>query len=150
MPSHTPPLTPACRHNHRDSTKHELTCGNRSCDGIGADRGCRHNQPNTRPTPPQPTPAEHAVTSREDTTREPATATGTQTSTRRARLAAMAQPRPGDSPHTAALRAMLHDQTLMAQVTANVDAWPEPTEEQRQTIAALWHRPTTQSPPPGR
>lgn len=67
-----------------------------------------------------------------------------QAARRRARLAAMAQPRPGDSPHTAALRAMLRDQALMAQVTANVDTWPEPTEEQRQTIAALWHRPTTQ------
>jgi hypothetical protein len=37
---------------------------------------------------------------------------------------------------------MLRDEALMAQVTANVDAWPEPTEEERQTIAALLHRPT--------
>ncbi len=65
---------------------------------------------------------------------------------RRARLAAMGQPRPGDSPRTAALRAMLRDDTLMAEVTANVDGWPEPTEEQRQTIAALLHRPTPHRP----
>jgi hypothetical protein len=41
---------------------------------------------------------------------------------------------------------MLRDEALMAQVTANVDAWPEPTEEQRQTIAALLHRPSAQPP----
>ena len=69
--------TPQCRHSRSDSTKPGLTCGNWRCDGIGADRGCRHNRPNTRPTPPQPTPAEDAVTSSEDTAREPATATGT-------------------------------------------------------------------------
>jgi len=73
--------------------------------------------------------------------------TTTAASARRARLAAMAQPRPGDTARTAALRAMLRDEALMAQVTANVDAWPDPTEQQRQTIAALLHRPS--APPPG-
>jgi hypothetical protein len=32
---------------------------------------------------------------------------------------------------------MLRDQALMVEVNANVDAWPEPTEEQRQTIGAV-------------
>jgi hypothetical protein len=53
----------------------------------------------------------------------------------------MSQPRPGDDPHTAALRAMLRDPALMADVIANLGDW-EPTEEQRHTIAALLHPPT--------
>ncbi len=56
----------------------------------------------------------------------------------RARLAAMAAPRDTDDPELAALRAVLRDEALMAQVTANVDRWPPLTEEQRETIALLW------------
>jgi hypothetical protein len=58
----------------------------------------------------------------------------------RARLAAMATPREGDSPQVAALRAILRDEALMAHVTANVEQWPPLTDEQRQTLAALLHR----------
>ncbi len=97
------------------------------------------------------TPEERRAWPDQSGTTTPTTPTGTpggaeRAAARRARLAAMAQPRPGDSPRTAALRAMLRDEALMAEVTANVDAWPDPTEEQRQTIAALLHRPTAQRP----
>jgi hypothetical protein len=62
----------------------------------------------------------------------------------RARLAAMATPREGDSPRMAALRAILRDKALMAHVTANVEQWPPLTDEQRRTLAALLHRPASQ------
>ena len=62
-----------------------------------------------------------------------------------ARLAAMAEPRDGDTPHVAALRAVLRDEVLMAYVTANVDQWPPLTDEQREALAVLLgrsaHRP---------
>jgi hypothetical protein len=121
-----------------------------------------HATPTTPPTPPGTTPTRTGTATPDTTTSQKRSdhpnqqgttsptkpAPGTrQASARRARLAAMAQPRPGDSPHTAALRAMLRDQALMAEVTANVDTWPEPTQDQRQTIAALWHRPAAPSPP---
>jgi hypothetical protein len=101
--------------------------GRWSCDDIGADHGCRHNRAQ-HPRQATPTDTRHG-------NRHPGQ-----------RAAGRDGPTPGDSPHTAALRAMLRDQALMAQVTANVDTWPEPTEQQRQTIAALWHRPTARSP----
>jgi hypothetical protein len=59
----------------------------------------------------------------------------------RARLAAMAAPREADSPRAAALRAVLRDAALMAQVTASVERWPARTDDQRATIAALIGRP---------
>lgn len=59
----------------------------------------------------------------------------------RARLAAMATPREGDSPRVAALRAILRDETLMAHVIANVEQWPPLSDEQRDLLAALLHRP---------
>lgn len=55
----------------------------------------------------------------------------------RARLAAMAAPRDTDDPETAALRAVLRDRVLMAQVMANVDRWPPLTDEQAEAIAVL-------------
>jgi len=58
----------------------------------------------------------------------------------RARLAATAQPREGDNPSLAALRAILRDQTLMAHVTANVEQWPPLSDEQRETLGALLDR----------
>jgi hypothetical protein len=61
----------------------------------------------------------------------------------RARLAAMAAPREGDSPRMAALRAILRDEVLMAHVRANVEQWPPLSDEQRGTLGALLH------PPPG-
>lgn len=60
----------------------------------------------------------------------------------RARLAAMAEPRPDDSPHVAALRAVLRDEALMAYVTANVDRWPPLTDDQRDALAMLLDRST--------
>jgi hypothetical protein len=56
---------------------------------------------------------------------------------RRARLAAMSQPRPDDPPELARLRGVLRDTALMEHVCAAVDAWPDPTGEQLATIAAL-------------
>jgi hypothetical protein len=56
---------------------------------------------------------------------------------RKARLAAMSQPRPDDPPELARLRAVLRDNSLMERVCAAVDAWPDPTDEQLATIAAL-------------
>ncbi len=64
----------------------------------------------------------------------------------RARLAAMAAPREGDSPRVAALRAILRDETLMAHVIANVEQWPPLSDEQRATLGALLHRPASQPP----
>lgn len=58
----------------------------------------------------------------------------------RARLAAMAAPRPDDTPRVAALRAVLRDEALMAHVTANVEQWPPLTDEQREALAALLAR----------
>jgi hypothetical protein len=58
----------------------------------------------------------------------------------RARLAAMAAPRDSDSPRVAELRAILRDEALMAHVTANVEQWPPPSDEQRETLGALLHR----------
>jgi hypothetical protein len=93
----------------------------------------------TGTTTPEPTPANTPT----NTPAVPDPAVSPERALRRARLAAMAQPRPGDTPHTAALRAMLRDEALMADVTANVDQWPDPTDDQRQAIAALVHHPTT-------
>ncbi len=59
----------------------------------------------------------------------------------RARLAAMATPREGDSPRVAALRAILRDEALMAHVIANVEQWPPLSDAQRDTLGALLHRP---------
>ncbi|WP_431726931.1 hypothetical protein [Verrucosispora sp. TAA-831] len=58
----------------------------------------------------------------------------------RARLAAMAAPRDSDSPRLAKLRAVLRDESLMAHVRANVEAWPPLSDEQRDTLAALLDR----------
>jgi hypothetical protein len=49
----------------------------------------------------------------------------------RMRLAAMAAPRESDNASLAALRRVLRDERLMAQVTATVEAWPPLTDEQR-------------------
>jgi hypothetical protein len=49
----------------------------------------------------------------------------------------MSQPRPDDSPELARLRGVLRDAALMERVCATVDGWPDPTEEQLATIAAL-------------
>jgi hypothetical protein len=46
------------------------------------------------------------------------------------RLHALAQPRDGDSPRLARLREVLRDQTITSRVVANVDSWPEMTEQQ--------------------
>jgi hypothetical protein len=77
----------------------------------------------------------------------PATAeiTAADRTVMRARLAAMAAPREGDSPRVAALRAILRDEALMAHVIANVEQWPPLSDEQRDLLAALLHRPV--SPP---
>jgi hypothetical protein len=54
-----------------------------------------------------------------------------------ARLEAMAQPREDDSPRLARLRAVLRDRKIMSRVVANVDSWPELTEEQWAEAIAL-------------
>jgi hypothetical protein len=72
-----------------------------------------------------------------------AEATAADRALMRARLAAMATPREGDSPRMAALRAILRDETLMAHVVANVEQWPPLSDEQRDTLAALLHRPAS-------
>jgi hypothetical protein len=58
----------------------------------------------------------------------------------RARLAAMAAPRESDTTSVAQLRAILRDETTMAHVVANVEAWPPLCDEQRELLAALLHR----------
>jgi hypothetical protein len=58
----------------------------------------------------------------------------------RARLAAMAAPREGDTASVAELRVILRDDTLMAHVVANVETWPPLGDEQRDLLAALLHR----------
>jgi len=55
----------------------------------------------------------------------------------RARLAAMARPRDDDDDELAALRAVLRDQQLMAQVVATVEQWPPLDDEQREVLAAM-------------
>jgi hypothetical protein len=55
----------------------------------------------------------------------------------RARLAAMAQPRDDDDAELAALRSVLRDQRLMAQVIATVEQWPPLDDEQCEVLAAL-------------
>jgi hypothetical protein len=87
-------------------------------------------------TPPTNTPASHD------------TAAGVSADERalmRARLAAMATPRDGDSPRVAELRAILRDEALMAHVTANVEQWPPLSEEQRETLGALLQRSANRS-----
>jgi hypothetical protein len=49
----------------------------------------------------------------------------------------MATPRADDDAELAALRAIMRDQKLMADVIATVDQWPDPDDEQRETIAAM-------------
>jgi len=63
---------------------------------------------------------------------------------RSAELAAIARPRPGDDPPTEQLRRALRNRQYMAGVAAAVDHWPNLTDEQRDTIAALLksHRKT--------
>jgi hypothetical protein len=58
----------------------------------------------------------------------------------RARLAAMTAPRQGDTASVALLRAILRDETLMAHVVANVEAWPPLSDDQCDLLAALLHR----------
>ncbi|MEV6922973.1 hypothetical protein AB0M46_00465 [Dactylosporangium sp. NPDC051485] len=87
-------------------------------------------------TPPTPAP-------------DPADTTGVSAADReimRARLTAMAAPRDSDSPRLAKLRAVLRDETLMAHVRANVEAWPPLDDEQRDTLAALLDRQTRRRP----
>jgi hypothetical protein len=55
----------------------------------------------------------------------------------RARLAAMARPREDDDAELAALRAVLRDQRLMAQVIATVEQWPPLDDEQHEALAAM-------------
>lgn len=47
-----------------------------------------------------------------------------------ARLQAMAQPREDDNPRLTRLRAVLRDRKIMARVVANVDSWPELSEQE--------------------
>lgn len=54
-----------------------------------------------------------------------------------ARLEAMAKPRKDDSPRLARLRAVLRDQRIMSRVVANVDSWPELSEQQWAEAIAL-------------
>jgi hypothetical protein len=70
---------------------------------------------------------------------EPVELTPVQT-VMRARIAAIAAPRDSDDPQSAALRAVLRDERLMAHVIANVDNMPPLTDEQLDTIAALLNR----------
>lgn len=87
----------------------------------------RRTVPRPRPAPAQPDPPP-----------PPATA-GAQADRKimHARLAAMATPRPTDTPEAAALRRVLADRQVMDRVTATVDAWPPLDDEQRDTVAAL-------------
>ena len=57
-----------------------------------------------------------------------------------ARLKAMAEPRASDNPELARLRRLMRDPEVAAELTANVDRWPAPTEEQREVLAALLQR----------
>ena len=86
------------------------------------------------PPPTDPTPTPH--TTGPQGTRPDGELTQTQR-IMRARLAAMATPRDTDDAELAALRAVLRDQRLMTQVMATVDQWPEPDEQQRETIAVM-------------
>ena len=63
---------------------------------------------------------------------------------RPAALEAIARPRDGDDPPTEHLRRALRDRQYMASVAAVVDHWPNLTDEQRDTVAALLqpHRKT--------
>lgn len=99
---------------------------------------CGH--PNARGTLPM---ANHPSTPPAPTTGEAPAPAGVSAADRaimRARLAATAQPREGDSPRLAALRAILRDESLMAHVTANVEHWPPLSDEQRDTLGALLDR----------
>lgn len=58
-----------------------------------------------------------------------------------ARLKTMAEPRSSDSPELARLRRLMRDPQVAADLTANVDQWPAPTDEQREVLAALLNRP---------
>ncbi len=106
----------------------------------------------SRPRPSAPTP--DAQTALRRTTRRrrdnhagqsPGTATANPAATvptpehavMRARLAAMARPRDDDDDELAALRAVLRDQQLMAQVVATVEQWPPLDDEQREVLAAM-------------
>jgi hypothetical protein len=63
----------------------------------------------------------------------------------RARLAAMAAPRAGDSVQVAGLRAILRDQDLMAHVLSNVEQWPALSDDQRDVLGSLLQRSLTRS-----
>jgi hypothetical protein len=96
--------------------------------------------PNARGTLPM---ARHPSTPHTNTPASDDTSAGVSADERaimRARLAAMATPRDGDSPRVAELRAILRDEALMAHVTANVEQWPPLSEEQRETLGALLQR----------
>ena len=96
--------------------------------------------PDARGMSPDPTPLPSGQVLSEDTG---ATGAGGPdvAALMRTRLAEMAKPRDSDDAGTAAMRAILRDEALMAYVTANVDRWPPLTDEQRDTLAAILNRP---------
>jgi hypothetical protein len=102
--------------------------------------------------PPTPTTAATAGTDRSRPDRPapapapaPVEVSAADRALMRARLAAMAAPREGDSPRVAALRAVLRDESLMAHVRANVERWPPLSDEQRETLGALLHSSATRA-----
>lgn len=101
----------------------------------------------TTPIPDQPEEAAttKATTSDDHTLSHSADATGQPRLDLRQRLAAIAQPRPTDTPAMAALRALLRDDEYIAGIIADVENWPPLTTEQRETVAALL-RPHNRDP----
>lgn len=93
----------------------------------------RHNRRAAASAPRRPDPAARECP---DNTPDAGSLTPVQ-QIMHARLDAMAQPRDGDTIRLARLRAVLRDQRIMSRVVANVDAWPELTEQQWAEAIAL-------------
>ena len=145
-------------HPRRPSIDDRPATGLASLPGTGLtpDTTIEHplSRPNVRGTPPMSTLAKPPPKPTEVRLQKPGPATddtpvgvtSTERRVMRGRLTAMAAPQDGDSPEVARLRAVLRNETLMTHVRANVEQWPPLTDEQREVLTTLLHRPGERRP----